>query len=305
MTSSVSSATLKSIIIPVICMISLAGCSGRESVSGFPETSASAITSPPENMEGINTQTHLYGTGADPDIITLGPETGGQPGWAPYPDKTSMEFELDRGTPVLAPLDMILVGFNNRNAEYRTRDGKKDAPYDDLELTFESASPDWPGMIICAYHLMDSPLLPGLNRDPECGASEEWGSTVQAQGPQYFERDDLIFPETGNAGACAPLIGRLVKRGEVIGYAGNVGDHSMAPFRFKVPDSSNNPTVRWGNRNLHWVQPGSFFYWKCYGPDVEFPAGVLAYPFECGDYRLPGDQRETTFKYPSAENTAD
>ncbi len=31
---------------------------------GVPVTSASAITSPPANMDGINSQTHVYGTGA-------------------------------------------------------------------------------------------------------------------------------------------------------------------------------------------------------------------------------------------------
>ena len=42
---------------------------------GVPESSASAITSPPPSMEGINTHTEVYGTGADPDVITLGPKT--------------------------------------------------------------------------------------------------------------------------------------------------------------------------------------------------------------------------------------
>ena len=42
-------------------------------VQGVPLTSASAITSPPPTMEGINTHTEMYGTGADPNINTLGP----------------------------------------------------------------------------------------------------------------------------------------------------------------------------------------------------------------------------------------
>jgi integrase len=49
-------------------------------------------------MEGINTHIEMYGTGADPNIITLGPKVGGHPGWEPYPNKTSMEFELNHGT---------------------------------------------------------------------------------------------------------------------------------------------------------------------------------------------------------------
>ena len=61
-------------------------------------------------MDGINTHTEVYGTGADPNIITLGPKIGGCTGCPPYPNKNSMEFELDHGTPVLAPIDMVLIG---------------------------------------------------------------------------------------------------------------------------------------------------------------------------------------------------
>tara|TARA_B100002003_G_C14135743_1_gene546218 strand:+ start:2321 stop:2488 length:168 start_codon:yes stop_codon:yes gene_type:complete len=50
-------------------------------------------------MVGINTHSHVFGTGADPDMITLGPKIGGQPGWPPYATKTSMEFELGHGEP--------------------------------------------------------------------------------------------------------------------------------------------------------------------------------------------------------------
>ena len=63
----------------------LVACGGNEPSStltpipGIPDTSASAITSPPPSMEGINTHTEMYGTGADPNIITLGPKVGGQP----------------------------------------------------------------------------------------------------------------------------------------------------------------------------------------------------------------------------------
>ena len=268
---------------------------------GVPESSASAITSPPSDMEGINTHSEMYGTDADPNIITLGPKVGSHPDWEPYSNKTSMEFELKHGEPVLAPIDMVFIGFKNRNAKYKTyQDGQQDAPFNDLELCFESLSPDWPGMIICTYHLSTSPLLLGHNQNPDCGEVEEWGSTHQMQGHLFFAFDDYS-QEKGNARSCDALIGRSVERGELIGFAGSVGTHSMAPFRFKVSHTSENPTVQKGNRYLHWVQPGSFFYWKCYTPDTIFPSGVLAYPFECGSYQLPAEQRDVSFKYSSEE----
>jgi hypothetical protein len=248
-------------------------------------------------MEGINTHTEMYGTGADPNFITLGPKVGGHVGWEPYANKTSMEFEVDHGVPVLAPIDMVLIGFKNQSAEYRTRDGQKDAPYDDLLLYFESASPDWPEMIIGVYHLSSSPLLPGHKQHPDCSETEEWGTRRQAQGHMFFPNDDYVLDLTAETLPCDALIGHTVKRGELIGFAGSVGAHSMAAFRFKVSHPSENPTVQKGNRYLHWVQPGSFFYWKCYSPNTNFPSGVLAYPFECGDYQLPAEQRDVSFKY--------
>ena len=269
---------------------------------GVPESSASAITSPPASAEGINTQTDVYGTSADPNIITLGPKIGGPLGGTPYPNKTSMEFELTLSTPVLAPIDMVLVGFDNRNAKYRTYpNGQQDAPFNDLELCFESESPDWPGMIVCTYHLSTSPLLLGHNQNVSCSEVEEWQGTIQAVGHLFFEFDDYVSPGMGEFGSCEALIGRSVKRGAPIGFAGSVGTHSMAPFRFKVSHTSENPTVQKGNRYLHWVQPGSFFYWKCYSPGTNFPSGVLAYPFECGGYQLPAEQRDVSFKYSSEE----
>ena len=90
-------------------------------IPGVPHTSASAVTSPPPSMEGINIHTEMYGTGADPNIITLGPKVGGHPDSDPYSNKTSMEFELKHGVPVLAPIDMVFIGFKNRNAKYRIR----------------------------------------------------------------------------------------------------------------------------------------------------------------------------------------
>lgn len=248
-------------------------------------------------MEGINTRNDVFGTDADPVIITLGPKYGTHPDWPPYTHKISMEFELEHGTPMLAPIDMVFIGFSNRNAKQRTRGEQVDAPYNDLMLCFESASPDWPGMIICVYHLVSSPLLRGHNVDPECGECEEWGDRTQAQGHLYFDTNDFEIDNEGNADKCEALIGRTVRRGEVIGYAGSVGEHAMASFCFKVLHTTENPTVTSGNRYLHWVQPGTFFYWKCYTPDADFPSGVLAYPFECGGYQLPATQQEVDFKY--------
>ena len=268
-------------------------------IRGVPATSASAITSPPPSMVGINTHTEVYGQGADPDMITLGPKLGSHPEKTVYATKLGMEFELGHGTPVLAPIDMVLVGFKNSSANYRIQDGQKNTPFNDLRLYFESVSPDWPGMIIFVYNLYSSPLLLGHYQNPDCSECEEWGSTDQAQGHLFFPFDDYVTQGKGNAGACEALIGYTVKRGELIGFAGSVGTHSMAPFCFKVSDTSENPTVQKGNRYLHWVQAASFFYWKSYRPDANFPSGVLAYPFESDGYQLPAEQHNVNFKYTS------
>ncbi len=260
-----------------------------------PDTSACAITSPPPSMEDINTHPEVYGTGADPDIITLGPKVGAHPDWQPYPNKIGMEFELNHGTPVLAPIDMVLIGVNNRGAAYRIQDGEKVSPFNDLALYFESANPDWPKMVIVIYHLLSSPLVLKDNQNEV----EEWGSVLRAQGHLFYEFNDYMAPE--NAISCDAMIGRSVGRGELIGFAGSVGNHSMAAFCFKVSNTSENPTVKIGNRYLHWVQPSSFFYWKCYNPDANFSSGVLAYPFECEGYKLPAEQRDASFKYIPAE----
>ncbi|MFH0830128.1 MAG: hypothetical protein V1887_03130 [Candidatus Aenigmatarchaeota archaeon] len=246
-------------------------------------------------MEGANTHPEVYGTGADPNIITLGPKTGAHPDWPTYPNKLGMEFELQRGTPVLAPIDMVLVGVNNRGAAYRIQNGEKVSPFDDLGLYFESASPDWPNMIIFTYHLMSSPLVLKDNQSDV----QEWGTVLRAQGHLFYDVSDYMAPE--NAVSCDAMIGRLVRRGELIGFAGSVGNHSMAPFCFKVSSASENPTIQNGNRYLHWVQPSSFFYWKCYSSDADFPGGVLAYPFECDGYQLPAEQRDVNFKYTSTK----
>jgi len=246
-------------------------------------------------------------------MITLGPKVGGKPGLTPYAGKHSMSFEVYKaGTPVLAPLDMILVGFQNDNS-YQIQNGQK-VLNSGLQLFFESASPDWPGMIFWVYHLYSSPLLLGHYQNPDCGECLDRGENIQAQGHLYMPYYDYLT-DKGNADTCQALIGYKVKRGELIGFAGTVpapdgiSTHSLADFGFKVSDTSVNPlfglnpkgldpsVTQTGNRYLHWVQPGSFFYWKAYSPQATFPAGVLAYPFECDGYQLPAEQHDVNFKY--------
>ena len=261
---------------------------------GVPATSASAITSPPSSMDGINSQTQFYGDGADPEMITLGPIVGGRPGSKPYPSKTSMEFELPDKTPILTPLDVEFIGFQNLSAKIRT--GQPHTPYNDLILCFKSIDPDWPGLIFCIYHLYTSPLLQGHNIDPACSEIEIWGTFQQSRGMRYYPQNEGSTDK--NYQPCKDLIGKHLKRGELIAFAGRVGEHSMAPVMFKVPYNKENPTVQQGNNKfLHWVQPGSFFYWQCYSPTVKFQPGVLAYPFECVGYQLPSEQRNVDFKY--------
>ncbi len=266
-----------------------------------PKTSASAITSPPPSMEGINTHTELYGTGADPNIITLGPKAGGHSGWPPYEYKPGMSFEAyDRGSPVLAPFDMVLVGFRDTSTSSQIVPGGALAHSDDVKLFFESASSDWPGAYMTVYHLLTSPLLIGHTKSLSNDLL-----APPAQGYQLFWDGNYALSPTGNASSYGALIGYKVKRGELIGFAGTVptpdgiGTHSFADFYFDVPDISVNPHIQKGDRHLHLVQPGSFFYWKCYSPDADFPSGVLAYPFECDGYQLPAEQRDVNFKYTS------
>ena len=268
-------------------------------------------------MDGINTHTEVFGTDSDPKMITLGPKLGSHPELPAYDTHHGLVFELKiHGTPVLAPIDMTLVGFQN-NSSYRT-DGQNITPMDDLVLFFESTSPDWPGMIIFVYHLSSSPLLLGQNIDPDCSAVEHpREGNIQAQGRLFMGMRDYVT-DKGNADTCQALIGYKVKRGELIGFAGTVpnsngiGTHSFVDIGFKVSDTSENPFFglkgsdtsgerqdKTGDRYLHWVQPSSFFYWKSYSPDTNFPSGVLAYPFETDGYQLPAEQRNVNFKYSS------
>jgi hypothetical protein len=245
-------------------------------------------------MEAINTHPEVYGTDADPNIITLGPKLGTHPELPAYPNKLGMEFELKNWTPILAPIDMVLIGVNNSGAVYRIVDGVKVSPFNDLGLFFESASPDWPKMIVFIYHQFSSPLV---LKDSQNEKEDFDSKVVRAQGHLFSPTMDYMAAEY--AISCDAMIGRYVKRGELISFAGSVGTHSMAPFCFKVSHTTINPTVQTGNPYLHWVQPSSFFYWKSYRHDAVFPGGVLAYPFECDGYQLPAEQHDVNYKYTS------
>lgn len=262
---------------------------------------ASAITHPPSSLVGINTESNWVEGGLDPAIVTLGPtkSTDGSTTVNWYTDKVGMNFYIGYGQPVLAPIDGKFVGFNNRNANYRAADalGPLRQPFDDLEVCFESTSSDWPKLVYCFYHLQNSPLLRGLNIDPLCGRSDSWPGPMRAAGRQIFSTNEEIAPASTAGTACAGLIGKTVKRGSVVGYAGTVATHSQAPMKVKVWNSKRNTLEKNGDLNLHWVQPDAFFFWKCYSPTANYESGIMAYPFECGGYQVPSEQKSTTFKY--------
>jgi len=261
--------------------------------------SVSALSKPPVNMQGINDQHVLFSGGMDPAFVTLGPKTGSRPDLGSYAGKTGVNFEIPLGKPILAPMDAHFIGFNDRNSDFRNgMDGTLQVPFDDLELCFESTSSDWPGLIFCFYHLQNSPLLLGINKTPACSNAKEWPGPLLAQGWQFFTENDYSTPLNSVSESCQALLGREVKRGAVIAYSGTVGDHSQAPIKMKVLDKSLNPTVKSGNKNLHWVQGDVFFYWKCYGMNAQFEKGVLAYPWECDGYTVPVEEQSVDFKYP-------
>ncbi len=261
-------------------------------------TPASAITHPPTDMVGINDNHQFFSGGLDPDVVTLGPKLGTHPELGSYAGKNGDNYEVPSGAPILAPLDAKFVGFNNRNSDFRNgMDGTLQVPFDDLQLCFQSTSKDWPGLVFCFYHLKNSPLLLGINANPLCSNAKEWPGVLRAEGLQVFTTNDGIQPSSPQSKACKALLGRAIQRGSVVGYAGNVGTHSQAPIMVKVASKQINPTVKSGNKYLHWVQPDVFFYWKCFKTGAKFEAGVLAYPFECNGFKVPTAQRSLKFKY--------
>ena len=249
-------------------------------------------------MSGINDHQDLFSGGLDSKIVTLGPTTGLHPELTPYDGKNGMNYEVPVNTPILAPLDSKFMGFNNRNSNFRNgMDGTKQVPFDDLQICFESKSSDWPGLVYCFYHLKNSPLLRGINISKSCSNADEWPGPLRAEGLQVFTEDMYTLPQNSASKSCKGLIGKTVKRGAVVGFAGTVGEHSQAPIMVKVRSPEVSSIVKKGDKFLHWVQPDVFFYWKCFSTKAKFEPGVLAYPFPCNGYKVTAAQRKITFKY--------
>ena len=273
-----------------------------------PATSASVLTQPPLSMDGINDHNDIFFGGMDPAWVTLGPKYGLTPDVPAYSGKLGVNVEIPDGSLVLAPIDMKFIGFKDMSAKTKINpnpDPKtgevniKYSPLDDLRLCFESISKDWPGLIICIYHLKNSPLLLGINKNKLCSANTLYDpNSARFGGWLFYPDNDGDMGINAGGVACQSLLGRKMKRGQVIGYTGSVGKHSQAPIQMKVPDRSINPLVKNGDVNLHWVQGDIFFYWKCYSPKAVFEPGVLAYPWECNGYKVAKAQRSVTYKYP-------
>ena len=256
---------------------------------------SSALTEPPADMSGINEMHKVllkidskirFGTHADPNFITLGPKEGGEPGFPPYEGKNSLDIDMPLDTPILAPIDMTFIGFKVSSAEQK----EEYKPYDGLEMCFESDSEDWPGMIVCFYHLRTSPLMKGHLVNDECSRVKNNDNLdVTGGGRTFFLKNDAIWGVTHKSSrdpkSCQAELGKQIKRGEVIALSGQVGKHEFSSIRVKVKSDKQNPITLKGKGDsyLHWVQPATFFYWKCFTPQVEFPDGVLAYPFQCED----------------------
>jgi len=250
---------------------------------------ASGITGTPADMTGINSMHGLlraedssirFGTQADRATVTLGPTDGGVPEYPPYDGKNSLNFKMPKMTPVLAPLDVRFVGFKNRSANYRQRPGFRVSPFDDLELCFESVSDDWPGLVLCVYHLYTTPLLQAHLDNEACGIQESWDGGGAEKGRIYYLKNATEVSRRAPE-SCEPLLGSVIERGGVIGYSGQVGTNPHSGFRFKVRSEDQNPLTATGDPYLHWVQPSVFFYWQCFELDAIFQPGVLAYPFDC------------------------
>ena len=259
-------------------------------------SASSALTEPPTDMSGINGMHKVllkkdskirFGTHADPKVITLGPKKGGKPGFKPYKDKHSLDIDMPLDTPILAPIDMTFIGFKNNSA----KKNKKLKPFDDLEMCFESNTKDWPGMIVCFYHLRTSPLMKGHLVNNECSRIENYDikKVANGEGRTFFLTSDATWGKTHkssrNPKSCQAKLGKQIKRGEVIAFSGQVGKHEFSSIKIKVKSDKQNPLMlknkAQGDPYLHWVQPAKFFYWKCFTPQTKFSEDVLAYPFQC------------------------
>ena len=271
--------------------VSLTVPAAMTGLGGVPAGTASAVTGPPADMTGINSMHDLlrtqnssisFGTQANPAMMTLGPTDGGEPSWPPYEGKHSLNIKMPKETPILAPFDVRFVGFKNRSAEYRqdTPQDSYQAPFDDLALCFESVNDDWPGLVMCIYHLYTTPLLQAHLDNDACGIQERWDGGGAEAGRIYYEYNSTEGSQR-DPESCQPLLGSIIERGGVIGYSGQVGGNPHSAFKFKVRSLDQNPLTTAGDPYLHWVQPSVFFYWQCFEPDAMFQPGVLAYPFDC------------------------
>ena len=232
-----------------------------------------------------------FGTPADSKMITLGPKKlenyfNNMP---PYNGKTSINIKMPLGTKVIAPMDFKFIGYKNRNAEFRKTSQGILQPFDDLELCFHSIDQN-PSIIMCAYHLKSSPLLPKMFKNAKCNTRKDWDigdASVSKAGIIFYETNTSKYSYSGPSGdTCGAVIGQTIKRGEIIGISGTVGNNPHTAFRFKVFNAKRNPlasTSKVYDVNYHWVQPTIFFDWACFKPNENFPAQMMTYPFHCKD----------------------
>ena len=247
---------------------------------------------PVSDRPTFDNQSFRYRCCADPKMITLGPasSTSG----TPYVGKISLDINLPFRAPIIAPLDVTFIGYRNRNAKYRVVNGTRYSPFDDLQLWFRSDDANWPDLIFTVYHLYTSPLLPGHN---ESQRFDSWGDNSQSEGFLYFQRNLLFSNRNRATESLRAFIGKKLKRGDVIGYAGQVGsNNSFAAVGFKVWDAKKNPLTVTGNPNLHWVQPNTYFSWRT-ANTTNTNGHFLTYPFECNGFTLPEEMRSPAFKY--------
>ncbi len=131
----------------------------------------------------------MFGTPADPDMVTLGPKKDQRLESSPYKGKTSLNIKMPLSMPILAPLDLEFVGYKNRHAKMRkSSSGKVYQPFDDLELCFKSINRQIP-LVMCAYHLRSTPLLPKLFKTKWCNVRPDWNvgdSGVPKGGPDLL-----------------------------------------------------------------------------------------------------------------------
>ena len=299
----------------LIVAASVSACNGGENSCSLPDTStpgvavgenvASVVTSPPADTVGVDTSNiqNAWGEPLDSAMVTYGPTTGINQDEGPYATKTGTDVVFaNRKDPVVAPLDMKFIGFSNRSALTRSDEGK--SPYDDLEVCFESVDPNWPGMKICVYHLYTSPLLTKHSEtSTSCGFQADWGDRTQAGGMMYFEYNDTNYcVDSAAVSECGALLGKILTRGSVIGYAGQVGPPSefspFAPIRLKVRTPMVNPLVTSGDKYLQWVQGSVFFYWKELGSADPASPGVLTFTRDFSSV-ITGPEADSSFKYDS------